>query len=208
MAETPNRSQEFTQARARRTYEALIASATALFAKNGYDNTGSPDIAAGAGVAVGTFYRYFDDKKQIYLEVMERHLTAAQKEILTGLTPEALVPSTRRAAIAHAIELLVSHVERHAAVYHLLLEMSLRDADVLALRKRFDQETRDQLARLIATVAGPSAFTDPATAAFTIQNLVVEIASAMIVRKDVPQQGRDHCVEALTTLVHRALFNS
>jgi hypothetical protein len=49
----------FAQKRARKTYDALIEAAFAVFGDKGYEDAQTPDIASAAGVSVGTFYRYF-----------------------------------------------------------------------------------------------------------------------------------------------------
>jgi AcrR family transcriptional regulator len=64
----------FTQERARATYRALLAAARAVFAARGYDRTQAPEIAEHAGVSVGTFYRYFEDKREAFVEVTRVHL--------------------------------------------------------------------------------------------------------------------------------------
>src|SRR5881394_2866476 len=81
-------SPQFQQERARRTYTALVQAAQELFGAQGYDAIGTPDIADAARVSVGTFYRYFDDKKQIYLHVIKLHSAAALQDIMAGLRPE------------------------------------------------------------------------------------------------------------------------
>jgi len=206
MSETPARTPEFAQARSRRTYEALVSAADALFEERGYDRTGSPDIAARAGVSVGTFYRYFDDKKTIYLEVMDRRLTHAQLEILDEVTPARLLGARSKQAIEFAIQKAVTHVEVNRHLYSLLLEMSLRDDDVLALRRKFETNTRSRLATVIEAVGAPHAFCDAESAAFLIQNLVLETAVALTIRNDCPAVGRDSCLQALAAFVHRGLF--
>ena len=57
---------QFPQERARRTHEKLLASAGALFMKHGYRNVQVPEIARDAGLSVGAFYRYFDDKNDLF----------------------------------------------------------------------------------------------------------------------------------------------
>src|SRR4051812_32420004 len=99
---TDPRLPQFPQERARRTYEALITAATKAFTAEGYDATGTPDIARRARVSVGTFYRYFDDKKQVFVEVSRRHLAAGYQQIMDKLTPERFVGKARRATIAEA----------------------------------------------------------------------------------------------------------
>jgi len=48
---------------------AIIAAARDLFAKQGYEDTTIAEIARAAGVAVGTVYLYFQNKRQILVEV-------------------------------------------------------------------------------------------------------------------------------------------
>src|SRR5438552_17854177 len=90
-------ARRFTQERARKTYEALVEAATACFLEAGYDATGTPDIADRAGVSVGTFYRYFEDKKQAYLEVTRRVLADSYHRVMDRLTPQRFVGLDRRA---------------------------------------------------------------------------------------------------------------
>src|SRR5689334_21235054 len=43
-----------------------------VFVKRGYHQTTIDDIVAEAGVARGTFYLYFDDKRAVFAELIER----------------------------------------------------------------------------------------------------------------------------------------
>ena len=46
--------------------QAIIEAAREIFAKQGYEDTTIAEIAAAAGVAVGTIYLYFHNKREIY----------------------------------------------------------------------------------------------------------------------------------------------
>ncbi len=56
-------------AEARSKHEAILRAARILFAKKGYEDTTIADIAREAGVAVGTVYLYFRNKRDIYTAV-------------------------------------------------------------------------------------------------------------------------------------------
>jgi TetR/AcrR family transcriptional regulator, mexJK operon transcriptional repressor len=62
------------QVRAQQKRHALIESGRRLFIMNGYSQTTAKDIAANAGVAIGTFYRYFSDKRQLLRSLFEEQL--------------------------------------------------------------------------------------------------------------------------------------
>jgi AcrR family transcriptional regulator len=53
---------------------ALLAAARDVFAQRGYHATTVDDITRAAGVAKGTFYLYFQEKRQIYYEVIRGFL--------------------------------------------------------------------------------------------------------------------------------------
>lgn len=62
----------------------IVRAAQKLFARQGYDGTTTRDLAAAAGVAEGTLFRHFANKKAILIEVA----TAGWVEILTDLLTE------------------------------------------------------------------------------------------------------------------------
>jgi TetR/AcrR family transcriptional regulator, mexJK operon transcriptional repressor len=62
------------QERAQQKRDALIESGRHLFIEKGYAQTTAKDIAAHAGVAIGTFYRYFSDKRQLLRSLIEVQL--------------------------------------------------------------------------------------------------------------------------------------
>ena len=94
---------EFSQARSKRTYENLIGAASAMFAERGFDTTQTPDIAAAASMSVGTFYRYFSDKREVFLEVIRRYLESVHERVLTDLTPDKFCRGRSAANHRHGI---------------------------------------------------------------------------------------------------------
>jgi AcrR family transcriptional regulator len=66
----------------------ILASARVVFLRDGYGDAHMTDIAADAGVAVGTLYRYFDSKEALSHALAEqffRQLTAAALPALTAI---------------------------------------------------------------------------------------------------------------------------
>ena len=62
----------------------ILQAALQLFARQGYDGTTTKDLAKSAGVAEGTLFRHFANKKAILIEVA----TAGWIDILTDLLTE------------------------------------------------------------------------------------------------------------------------
>jgi AcrR family transcriptional regulator len=77
----PVSSTSFTEAE---TQTRILRAAKKLFARRGYDGTTTRDLAQEAGVAEGTIFRHFENKKAILIEVA----TQGWVEILTDLLTE------------------------------------------------------------------------------------------------------------------------
>lgn len=107
------------QDRALHKRQALLDKAQALFAEHGYEKTNAKLIAKHAGVAIGTFYRYFTDKSQVLVTLLQDRI----EELLPGIPqllegdPEAVVFSLlerhsaqmRASALSNAFEEMLMH---------------------------------------------------------------------------------------------------
>jgi AcrR family transcriptional regulator len=94
MAETRSRA-ELAKAERR---EQILRVARDVFAKRGYHQATIDDIVARAGVARGTFYLYFDDKREVFSELIDRfatQLTQAIQRIVTDDPENPVVEQVR-----------------------------------------------------------------------------------------------------------------
>ena len=64
--------------------EAILRSATKVFAQNGYFNSKVADIAAEAGIADGTVYLYFKSKDEILHSIFDRAMEHFIAESVTS----------------------------------------------------------------------------------------------------------------------------
>jgi AcrR family transcriptional regulator len=199
-------SPEFRQERSRRSYEALIDAATELFGKLGYDAIGTPEIADRAGVSVGTFYRYFDDKHEVYLEIMRRSIGATYAETVERLTPEHFAKRSRHDTIVEACRLLFEHVLDRPALTRSFMEMSLRDNDVAELRRAFEQLAVQKLATLITAITPRATVPDPEAFAYVLYGAAMQCAYGMAVHLVPSAIDRTRTQEALAAFIERALF--
>lgn len=87
------RATEKTEARKAATRERIVAAALAQVAEGGYASASVQGVAARAGVAVGTVYRHFPSKADLFAEVFRR---ASQREL--DVMAEVARPDGRPAA--------------------------------------------------------------------------------------------------------------
>lgn len=84
-ARTPMRPPQ--QARSRATRRRVLAAAIACFERHGFEETTTAMIAARAGVAVGSVYNYFHDKRALILELLDETRRELVDRIVEGLDP-------------------------------------------------------------------------------------------------------------------------
>ena len=197
---------DFRQERSRRSYLALLDAASELFSKQGYDTVGTPEIAQRAGVSVGTFYRYFDDKHEVYLEIARRSMVKAYAETIEGLTPARFVGLARRETIAETITLLFEHVLTRPHLSRSFAEMSLRDPEVAELRRAFEQISVARLTELIAAIVPRAVVPDPEATAWVLYGSAMQCAYGLAEHVGPAPVGADRAKTALADFIERALF--
>lgn len=111
------------QERAQQKRNALIESGYALFISKGYEHSTAKEIAAHAGVATGTFYRYFSDKRQLLMSLLEDKL-------------ESFLPPEPSWVSNNPEELLASLLESHftrineLGLHRVLPELLSKDSEL------------------------------------------------------------------------------
>jgi AcrR family transcriptional regulator len=88
--------------------EMMIAAAAELFRKRGFRGTGIEDIGAAVGTSGPAIYRHFASKEAILVELLERAVRRAQRDVMTalaaGLSPTETLREILRRSVAHAVE--------------------------------------------------------------------------------------------------------
>lgn len=202
----PAREPDFRQDRARRSYLALIDAATALFGVHGYDAVGTPEIAQRAGVSVGTFYRYFADKHEIYLEIARRTMVAGYHKTIADLGPERFAGRARHETISETIAILFDHVLSQPELTRSFREMSLRDPQVAEVSRAFEQVAVTRIATLITALVGRDVVPDPDATAWVLHAAVVEAAYGLAGHRGPPPISAERARQALTDFIERAIF--
>lgn len=197
---------DFRQDRSRRSYLALIEAATVLFGSQGYDAVGTPEIAQQAGVSVGTFYRYFGDKHEVYLEVARRTMAAAYRETIAHLGPERFLGRARHETISGTIAILFDHVLSKPQLTRSFQEMALRDPEVAEVLRAFEQVSIVRITTLIAAIVPRDVVPDPEATAWVLHGAAMHAAYGLAGHYGPPPIGAGRARKALTDFIERAVF--
>lgn len=172
------------------TQERLIAAAAAEFREAGFAGTDSNRIARRAGFAPQTFYRWFNDKTEIFIAVYrawEEELRAVDALLVEGADDEAVV------------EAGVTHHRRWLKFRRSLRALSVENVQVRAARA----ESRLRQVAWIAQWKGPRALAADEIAARLLQleRLTDAIAEGEFIDMGMTEDAaRRLLVEILTEL--------
>ncbi|HYM51800.1 MAG TPA: TetR family transcriptional regulator [Candidatus Limnocylindrales bacterium] len=133
---------------AHKTDERLHESAVQLFALRGYSGTTTRQIAAAAGVTVGSIYNHVASKQDLLFDVMRRTHQEALARLDAALIRARDPVSALRAAVrSHAL----FHAEQGALVAVTYQEMGALDPRhrkaIIALRDQYGQKFKDIVRR-------------------------------------------------------------
>jgi AcrR family transcriptional regulator len=122
----------------------LVDQAAILFADRGYSDTRVVDICAGAGVAKGLFYWYFENKEALFGE-----LVRSMRLRLRTAQAEAMAPDTSAIErIRHGTEASVRFMAQHRAFFA-LLEVEQRSNSLAAVLREGTEIHAADTARLV-----------------------------------------------------------
>jgi AcrR family transcriptional regulator len=177
---SPPHGAESLTARGARTRTALVDAARRVFERDGFLTARVTDIADAAGVAHGSFYTYFPDKKAILAAV----LAELQEEMLHPQLSRAALEDDPAGTIHDANRAYLESYRRNAGLMALLEDMAAIDEDFLQLRRERTEAFVARNARAIRRLQKQrlaDAELDPEIAALAISSMVSRTAYAAFV---------------------------
>ena len=166
--------------RGTRTRGALVAAARRVFERDGYLDARITDIAAEAGVATGSFYTHFEDKRAAFAAV----LAEVHEETLHPRLEDDVSPDDPVAVIEAANRAYLKAYRRNAKLMGLMEQVALIDDDFRRLRleraRAFAERNAKSIRRLQSEgVADPTL--DPRLAAAALDGMVSRMANMVFV---------------------------
>jgi AcrR family transcriptional regulator len=124
--------------------ERILATATELFARFGYNGVSTRDVASAARVNEVTVYRHFPHKRDLYLAVLESELR--QLRFRGDLLARIADAPDGRTALTRSFELLTKTLMQRPEILRLL------QYSALELNENFDPLVRRHLGELVEVV--------------------------------------------------------
>ena len=194
------------QARSRRTREAILRAAVVCFDARGYDHTTTAAIARRAGVAVGTLYGYFRDKRAILLELATATMDEIATYVVRNLDPALWRDADPRASVRSLIDALFHTRTFNPGMQRIIWERYFKDGEFRAAVQAIEQRIRAAVTELFRALQRERRLRidDLPTAAFIIYTAVEWTAARLMLGQSGAEV--DPAVKAASDMVSRFLF--
>lgn len=194
------------QARSRRTRQQILESAVRCFEAQGYDQTTTAAIAREAGVAVGTLYGYFPDKRAILLEVLQSTTAEIVDHTIQRLDPALWRDADPLVSVRSLIDALFHTRTFNPGMQRILWERYFKDPEFRRAVEQSERRVRTALTTLFAALRaqGRLRIDDIETAAFVTYTAVEWTASRLMLGS--AGADLDAAVAAVSDMVSRFVF--
>lgn len=192
------------QKRADEKKRLILDAALELMGERGYHGTNAKEIARRAGVATGSFYRYFRDKKAVLKAVCARLEERMTRDVLgLGERLRAQGADERRVLEAVAAFAVESH-RTHRRFHREVVALEYTDPDITEVGRRREAEVTAQMA----------AFLEPMRASMRVDDFDAAVALAYHTLEAVAHQavilesplGEERLVAACVDMLCRYLL--
>ncbi len=190
------------QKRSIETRNKILVAAKDQFAEHGFHGTNAKEIAAAAGVSVGSFYSYFTDKKDLFMEIFREHI---EEKVVRILREHRVDPNDRQKSVYRLIKAMLESHDPYPQFHREVLAMRYSDPEVESIFDELDQRSLMHVENFIAQFSEQLRITDIRTAArITVAAVEEIICSITIFGHD---EDAERLLDGLADMINRYLFD-
>jgi AcrR family transcriptional regulator len=183
-----------------RTRRRLLDSAEQVFAEHGYHDASVVKITEAAGVAQGTFYRYFESKQALFDELV----ADLNRRVRHTMSEASAQGSTRAEAERLGFGAFFRFTAEHPALYRIIRQAEF--ASPSALRQHYERIAAGYVEGLQAAMdVGEIAEADPEVIAWALMGVGELVGMRWILWDDHATAMPDHVFSELLAFVRRGL---
>lgn len=189
------------QKRSTQMKERVAQAALELFSESGYYNVTTNDIARRAGVSIGTLYSYYEDKRDIYRDLVDK----LYRNVLDRMVPEEVTPDNSPFDLIRKYVTIV--LESHAYMTDFqkqITALSYQDEEFRRLEEAGRSFASEKIEELIMNYGEYLQVDDLETTSFIVRTtLEAIIHEHMFFPNDLDTQ---RVIDETTKVIYRYLF--
>jgi AcrR family transcriptional regulator len=189
------------QTRSKVTVDTILEASARILVKRGFDGFTTNEVAAAAGVSIGSLYQYFPNNEALVATLIERHLEEMNASLLSELARVAQLPMAE--GIRAVIELTIRAHSIDVELHKVLTEQVPRIGRMARIRE-LDTMAHRVVSGIFTARRHELAIRDPEIAAFIVITAILAIVHRVVLL--APEQIRDpRLVDEACALVTRYL---
>lgn len=194
-----------TQKRALEKYERILEAAYKLFNEKGYYNTTTADISKEANVATGSVYSYFEDKKEIYIRIIERLNKKFDYPTHDFWIENKGIEFNNAKVVKELFKIFIKMmVDYHdfSKTFHDEMEaLTLLDEEIAAVRKEQDKLRRDRIKDIFRTLSLPFNSQEEEKIFFYYSYLIIDdVCHKIVFNNEI--EDVDLCIEKCVNMLY------
>ncbi len=180
MSEQKHKARTPVQKRGVETKKKIIEAAEALFSEKGFYKSNALEIAARAGVATGSFYGYFNNKKEVLIELIRNFYANALEKVFTAYKAQLHDNRTDnyregRNLVHFMVQALYATHEINPALHREFIAMMLLDKEIEEINREEEQKVIASMISLLNAYREHIRVKDIEAAAVLLYRVVDEI---------------------------------
>lgn len=154
------------QARSRATVDAIVQAGAHILGSQGWAGFNTNEVAAAAGVSIGSLYQYFPDKQALVEAIRQRHLN----DVLAVLPKPDAGEKPLPLLVADLVEGMIAAHSIHPSLHRVLLEIAPPHSGSDSAQAAFQMQYLERYQALVAAC--------PRARGKTAKAMVVQVLSA------------------------------
>lgn len=185
-----NGEYEAKQSRADEKKQRILNAAMKLFGAKGFHKTTAKHIAAEADISVGSFYRYFKDKKAVLMALCSRTEEEIGGKIFGMIEKMRNEGTSEREIIRVIIETAVKAHHQNIGFHKEILSLQVRDEDVQNWVERREGDIYEATLKFLKSSPEPLIPDDLEAAAELLCYAIEEVAHRAVIFKAYTDEER------------------
>ncbi len=196
------------QKRSIETRERILDSAMRLFSAKGYHGTNSKEIAAEAGVAIGSFYSYFEDKKVLFIEALDCSFRYGLEQFLGEFVDRdgSFEVESAKESLGRYVKQLLSVHDFSTEFHREAAAMIFSDSSIRKVHDEQEAYVLHHIASYLRSLGDKVRVTDVEAAAVVVYRSIESIVHAIKISGRCAYE--DRVVDELTDMLVRYIFDT
>jgi len=194
---------EPVQQRGKEKKARIIAAARKLWNREDFEAVTANRIAGEAGVSVGTFYSYFKDKRDVFLDVIRQYSEDIFGEMIASIRELKKNYSNLEEVVRSLILVAKKRHDHEKGLHKQMLVQSIRDPEIRELSMMEEGRADSLIREILDQYKDQIDVKDPDAAIFLVTNCVEEMIHHLIIHGS--EISEERIFEELARMVYRYL---